>query len=207
LDDYTKAKEVTADLVNGRPVGLYSRDPWKMDEIKGYQVFWGQPGWRSLEEKVKSGQVSSFVYVGDESFQSSHRHVQLYPRKMVVGVGCKKNTGIDELEAGIKTMLKTAGFSRKGVGAIASAWIKADEEGLKSLASKWQIPFVTFEKDEIAEVEDQFIGSDFVKETIGVSCVSEPCGYLASKKGTCRVSVIRENGMTLSLWQAKEEIK
>ena len=44
--------------------------------------------------------------------------------------------------------------------------------------------------------------SDFVKKTIGVYGVSEPCAYLGSnKKGKFLVKKIKKQGMTLSLFE------
>lgn len=37
-------------------------------------------------------------------------------------------------------------------------------------------------REEIKPIEHMFLGSEFVKKTIGVSSVSEPCAYLCSNQ-------------------------
>ena len=58
--------------------------------------------------------------------------------------------------------------------------------------------------EEIKAVEEQFDGSGFVKEKIGVAAVCEPCAYLATgKKGHKIAGKEKSNGITLSIWEEK----
>lgn len=207
LFDFEKAKIVTAHLVNKKALGIYATLKLDMSMPKGYEEFCGKSGWRKLEAKLENGEIASFIYIGDEKISSKHTYVQLFPRKLVVGIGCRKKTEASLIEAGILDMVTRAGFSIAGIQSIASAWIKGAEAGIISVSDKWEIPFLTYDRQEIAGVADHFEGSEFVRKTIGVPCVSEPCGFLASQGGKCLVPVIKKDGMTLSLWQIKEEYR
>ena len=204
LSDFDGAKHVTADLVNGKPVGIFSHHSFDYALPSEYEKFEGKPGWQDLEKKLKSGAIVSFIMIGDEKFYSDYTHVQLYPRKVCLGIGCRRGIGMEKLEQEALKMLDQAGIAKEGVGVLATAWVKADETGILALADSWKAEMEVFHKEEILEIADRFSGSDFVQETIGVPCVSEPCGYLSAKGGRCMVPVQKNNGMTLSLWQRKE---
>jgi len=202
LFDYDRALKVTSDLVNGKSVGFWSEE--KTQVPKGYQTYWGRDGWRCLQEDLLQGRLASFVAMSDKPVDLDYPFVQLYPQRLVVGIGCKKNTPKESIRSGILKMIEAEGYSRYAISQISSAWVKRDEIGIMSLASEWKISFATYTKEAILQVADDFDGSQFVEKTIGVPCVSEPCGYLAANGGECLVPVIKKNGMTLSLWRKKE---
>ena len=60
-----------------------------------------------------------------------------------------------------------------------------------------------FSKEEIEEFENLIEEkSDFVKNTIGVYGVSEPCAFLASnRKGKFLIKKSKKNGITISLFE------
>ena len=64
-----------------------------------------------------------------------------------------------------------------------------------------EIQRVPYEK--ILTVQTSFQQSEFVRKILGVGCVAEPCGYLASDKGIRLSNKIMADGITLCLW--KEE--
>jgi len=92
-------------------------------------------------------------------------------------------------------------YSFNSLVKICSAWVKADEKCLIDYCKKHNILFETYDLKSIKQVESKFEGSDFVKDTIGVSCVCEPTGYLGSNRGACLIGKVKDNGITLSLWE------
>ena len=195
---------MTADLVNGKTVAIFSQNPFVYVLPSEYEKFEGKTGWMALEKKLESGAIASFIMVGDEQFYSAHTHVQLYPRKVCCGVGCRRGIKKEKLEEEVLKILDQAGIAKEGLATLATAWVKADERGILALAASWQAEMEIFQKEEILEVADRFGGSDFVQATIGVPCVSEPCGFLSAKGGTCIVPVQKNNGITISLWLREE---
>lgn len=203
LYDFDSALRVTADLVNGKSVGIWTERPIAIP--KGYAAYWGEDGWKFLKQDVLSGKLSSFVYVSDKKIHLEFPHVQVYPQNLVVGIGCKKHTTAEAIREGIQEMVEAAGYSIHAVKTLASAWIKRNETGIKQAAKDWGIDFSTYNRESILAVAHRFEGSAFVEETIGVPCVSEPSGYLESDCGVCLVPVVKKNGMTLSLWEKGRE--
>ncbi len=204
LSDFEGAKQVTADLVNGKPVGAFSWNSLDYSLPSEYEGFAGEAGWVELEEKLKEGIIVSFLIIGDEEFHSNYPHVQLYPRNYIFGIGCRRGSEKENLEGEALGILKKAGIAKEGVGTFATAWVKTDETGILALANSWQAELRIFQKEEILEIAHRFAGSDFVQATIGVPSVSEPCGFLSADGGACIVPVQKKNGMTLSLWQRKK---
>jgi len=180
LEDFDGARDVTAVLVDGGKVQTIGLD---INE-KGYV----------------SDKGDAVLYVGHEKKSFDQVSVHLKPKNLILSMGCRRDTTFDVLLAFVESTLMTEGYSVKCVEKVASAWVKSDEKGLIKLSKHLDIPFDTFDRDDILEVSNQFEQSDFVFKTIGVPCVSEPCGYLASNRGRCLINKRKHNGMTLSLW-------
>lgn len=202
LFDFDAALLVTADLVNGKSVGLWAEAPIPLP--KGYKGYWGKAGWHCMEGDLRTKKLASFVCVSDQKISSDFSYVQVYPQQLVIGIGCKKNTAAETIRAGIQEMVEEEGYSIHAVGLLASAWIKFEETGIRRVASDLKIRFSAYNREPILAVSHQFEGSAFVETTIGVPCVSEPCGFLASDCGECLVPVVKKNGMALSLWKKEE---
>ena len=181
LEDYDAAKEVTAVLVDGGTV-----------EVVGMEL---------REKQYMSDKGDAVLYIGHDRKTYDQPSVQLKPKNLVLSMGCRRNTTVLELNDFAMKSLKIFGYSSNCLVELTSAWIKADEQGLIELSKRLEIPFTTHAKETILGVSGQFEGSEFVQKTLGVPCVSEPCGYLSSQQGQCLIHKRKHNGMTLSLWQ------
>ncbi len=188
LLDFKCAKEVTQELVDKKMIGIISDEDF--NEIN----------YISYDETV-----SAVVEISNKikDFKTSLPYVKLIKKNLVLGIGCRRDTKIDELYSFLNQFLESNGFLKESISLIASAWIKSDEKAIIELAKDLNIEFKTYDKNSILEVESNFSGSEFVKKTLGVKAVSEPCGYLASNKGKRLVSINKYNGMTLSLFEMR----
>lgn len=181
LEDFDGAKDVTAVLVDGGKI-----------QVIGMTVH---------EKQYTSNNGDAVLYVGHDHKEYKEPSVQLKPKNLVLSMGCRRNTTVLELNDFVMNSLETFGYSKSCLIELTSAWIKEDEVGLINLSKQLKIPFTTHTKESILSVSEQFEGSEFVYKTLGVSCVSEPCGYLSSQRGQCLIKKRKHNGMTLSLWQ------
>lgn len=151
------AKEISAALLDGRPVGFKS-DLELDDKPSG----------------VTEGAADiGFVVSLDDSAMPFPRTLHLVPRIATVGVGCRKETEPSALEQAVNDALAEAKVSAKAVTAIASIDVKKDEPAILELASKMGWPPVFYTADELAAVPGEFSSSDFVKRTVGVDNVCE----------------------------------
>ena len=151
------AKEISAALLDGRPVGFKS--DFELDE---------------KPSGVTEGAADiGFVVSLDDSAMPFPRTLHLVPRVATVGVGCRKGTDPSALEQAVADALAEANVSAKAVTAIASIDVKKDELAILELASKMGWSPVFYAADELAAVPGEFSSSDFVKRTVGVDNVCE----------------------------------
>lgn len=188
LIDFEGAKNVTAELVNNKDIYVIS--DMDIDEKKYVTKLENSSAVLEITNKIKS-------------YKTDLPYIKLIKKNLVLGIGCKRNTDIKKIEEFVNSFLKENGYLLEAVSLISSAWVKSDEIGLINFAKTLAIEFKTYEKEEIKKVANNFNESDFVKQTIGVGAVSEPCGYLASNYGKQLVEIKKNNGITLSLWEMK----
>lgn len=133
---------------------------------------------------------------------------QIYPKNLVVGIGCKKETEYSKLLEAFLNLFEKYNLSLKSIKHLATVDIKKDEEAIIKLASYFEKELKIVDREEIKGVEDSFIGSDFVKEQIGVRAVSAPCAYLTSNKnGSFIVEKEKLDGITISIYEEDLEVE
>ena len=178
LSDLESAKKVTALIVNDEKVKLM------------------------LPENItqKDENVSGAIVI------SNRKNIEIskiIPRNIILGIGCKKDTGKEEILFAVKDALEKYNLESDSVKMGASAWLKKEEKGLLEAFHELGKELVFFSKGEILELEGKIHKeSDFVKAKTGVSAVSEPCAYLASgKNGRFIARKLVYNGITISIYE------
>ena len=191
INNFKKAKEITALIVNDDKVGVITEISFK-EELPDNMVI------INTEEE----NVEGIIYISNkEKINIKKNFVQLIPKNIIIGIGCRKGTKADNITSFIEKNLEKLNISKKSIKALVSIDIKKSEEGIIKAAEKYGVEFKTYNYKEIKEVENLFISSDFVKKTTGVGAVCEPTGYLASNKGRCLLEKIAKEGITLSIWE------
>ena len=118
--------------------------------------------------------------------QSDGKEVQilhLYPKNVCLGAGCRKHTPEEKIETQIRTYLSEAGISITQILQAASIDLKKEEPGLLAFCEKYQIPFVTYSKEELERAKGTFTPSAFVSKITGVDNVCERSASLSSDGG------------------------
>lgn len=124
--------------------------------------------------------------------------LKLYPKKLCLGMGCKKGKSFSELKAYINQFYDDETLHRE-LYAIATVDRKADEVGLLTLAAFYGAYFFVFTKEELSAVTYYGLSSsDFVKETVGVDNVCERAALLLSGGSEPILPKQAENGITLA---------
>lgn len=138
------------------------------------------------------------IYIGNQNCKTSCM-IQLVPKMLCAGIGCKKGKSFEELKSFVENHLQES-LQNDQIFAIASIDLKKDEMGLMTLAQYYHLPFVTFSAEELETVEGNFTESDFVKGVTGVSNVCERSAMALAGEGAALVQKkIAENGMTLAV--------
>ncbi len=134
-------------------------------------------------------------------FETKLPVAHLYPKRYVLGLGMRKNLSENTIRESILKFLSEMGISPGEVDAVATIPIKAADKNLKKVAEELGYKIIVVEPEDIKAVEDRFKTSDFVRETVGIGAVCEPCGYLGSKYGRKVTGKVKRNGVTISLWE------
>ena len=177
------AKDVSAALLDNNCIDIDS-------DIKSIDV-------KELKKKLnpKNKACDIKVRITDRIYDDTV--LTLIPKNLYIGVGCKKNTDADKMWDFVNDIFRLEGLDIRAVKSIGSIDIKRDEDAIKNLANRLNVPFLTFTKDELNSVSGDFFESEFVRKTVGIGNVCEravciQCNNLIVKK-TAR------EGMTVAI--------
>lgn len=189
--DYKQAKKITALIVNHASVNIHSK--WSLDEKLPNNLSFDT--FDNLNEGT--------ILVTNKKTPFHKDKVRLFKKNLIVSMGCRKNTPTQDIIKFIKEEFFKKNLSLHSIKKIVSIDLKKNETGFIETAKLLDVPFQTIAKDKIKTIEDDFKGSTFVSQSIGVSCVSEPCGAIASNNGNQLIEKKIKSGMTLSVWEEK----
>ncbi|MGF7057499.1 cobalt-precorrin 5A hydrolase [Brassicibacter mesophilus] len=189
LDNFDEAKNITALIVNKEKVGIKSDIP----------ISFNLP-----ENIVKANDdckdIKGVIYITNKkefSFFSSK--VQIIPKNIVVGIGCRKGIQKDHIVEAVNKFLDINNIHPKSIRHFATVDIKQNEQGIIEASRYFNVPLKIISREQIKKVEESFETSDFVKKTIGVGAVCEPCAYLSSTKGHFIMRKTSAQGVTVCL--------
>ncbi|SET23954.1 cobalt-precorrin 5A acetaldehyde-lyase [Natronincola peptidivorans] len=191
LKDWQMAKKITAAIVNNEKIGVYSEIPINIELPSQYHL---------VKNLADLSHEPYGIYIGNKDVEDLKENwLQLYPQNLVLGIGCRKDTTKEVLLTEIKTALQKIEKSIESIKKITTVDIKAEEKGLKETAIALEVPLEIFSREKLLEIETLFDSSPFVKETIGVGAVSEPCAYLGSQGGKMLLKKQKNQGVTISI--------
>lgn len=143
----------------------------------------------------ESGEIGIYIGIHDRSpFKTT---LQLIPRILTLGIGCRKGTEKEHLMSAIKAVFADNNLDVRAVGRIASIDIKKDEEGLISCAKDLGAETAFYTADELNALDGDFDESDFVKKTVGTGNVCERSAVLSA--GKLIVKKIALDGVTVAV--------
>ena len=191
IESMALAKEVSAALLAGEPVGFRSDYP-----VRG-----------TVPPELTDASARIGVCVtADAGKAPFEKTLRLVPRSVCVGLGCRRDKDAGALERFFLAQLAANRVPLRAVNCIASVDLKRDEPGLLALSEKYRIPFWTYSAAELNTLEGEFSGSEFVRSVTGVDCVSERAALLASDGGEIVCRKTAGDGMTFALAEKKEEV-
>ena len=106
--------------------------------------------------------------------------LQLVPRVLTLGVGCKRGTSSDTLEQAFKAFCTERGILPMAFTSAASIDLKRDEAGLLRFCKAHGWPLHFYSAEELRGAEGAFTASAFVESVIGVDNVCERAAALSA---------------------------
>lgn len=186
ITDRALAKEVSAALLEGRPVGFASD--------------FGHP----CPEGLTAGPAELGVWITDRTGEGPFpRALRLVPRSLILGIGCRRGTPEAAIAAAADAALAAAadaalaGLAPEAVAGVATIDLKKDEPGLLAFCARRGLPLTTYSAEALAAVAGDFTPSAFVQGITGVDNVCERAAAAAG--GRIIVPKQADNGVTAAV--------
>jgi cobalt-precorrin 5A hydrolase len=200
IDDFEDAKIVTSHIVNGDNIGIIS-NTIDISLPKQFIIIDRD----NILRSINKNHIKALIAIDSNKLQVDMPVSYIYKKDITLGIGCKRGKTREDITRELMPLLMEKDINIKRISKISTVEVKKDEIGIIELAKRLKVPMDIITINEIKEVQHLFEGSEFVEKTIGVTCVSEPCGYLSSNNGKCILNKVKANGITISLWKNKEE--
>ena len=175
------AKKVAAEILE-RDVPLVSDFP-----IKG-----ALPG--GIVEKTQGALGIVIGYCTKEPFAETLR---LTPRVLRVGIGCRRGTAQETIEAAVAAVLSAHQLDPSAVKGVYSIDLKQQEAGLLAACAKHNWPTVFYTAEELRSVPGEFTDSHFVQEMTGVGNVCERAAMRGAEKLLVKKTAV--DGVTVAV--------
>lgn len=185
IDDMEIAKLISTEILKGKKIGIYSDFPYK----------------NPPEELTEDSEIGICISHNAQKkpFKTT---LNLIPKNIVVGIGCKK--GITDVRLAAESFLAAYEISPRAVCMIASIDVKRDEAAILRLADSWEVPFKTYSAEQLMAQSGDFAVSEFVRKTVGADNVCERSVAAAGAKLIVKKTV--KNGVTLALGRRDTEL-
>lgn len=189
LTDLRKAKEVSAKVLRGEKLRIYSDIPMERLVQRPARH---EAELVSAQDIDRADIVISYrTHILKPAEKSSQAiGLRLIAKRVHVGLGARKGVTQAEVAAAVATCLEDAGIDPRAVVALSSIDLKKQEAGILAYSYESGVPFVTYTAEELRTVEGAFAGSSFVQSVTGVANVCErAAAYAAGRSGHAEVLV------------------
>ena len=153
----------------------------------------------SLSKWEGSGDGAAAIYIGDKHADLSPGVLILRPASLVAGIGCNRNTPMEEIKDLLEKVLENHRLAGDSLGRIATIDLKADEPGLLELSKTLDVPIDFFSREKLGQIKNIQTPSTLVEDHIGVKSVCEAAAILASGMGTLIVPKQKTPNVTVAL--------
>lgn len=171
IGDMRLAKEISAAVLSGEPVGFFS--DFSSDASLPEGLFRDRLCRRNIRITIWKKKESS------ASGDHTPKILRLVPGCVALGIGCRRGTGKEKLLEVIWAAAEENNLDLSSVCALSSIDLKAGEPGIRELAGEFQVPFLTYTKEELETVPGMYTESEFVRKTTGVGNVCERAAMAA----------------------------
>lgn len=189
-EDKTMAKMISAAVLNHERVGLSYDEKWCGAGGKIPRELCVM----ALEKQDSQYGIVITPFVRETVFVNT---LTLVPKQITLGIGCRKNVPVEEVEHAVFKVLHEHHILLHGIKQVCSIDLKKEEEGIRQFCQKYQLPFVTFSAEELETVEGSVSHSEFVETVTGVDNVCERSA-LRGSVGELIVSKQIEGRVTLA---------
>jgi len=120
-------------------------------------------------------------------------------KPLTLGIGCRRGMSAARIHSGVERSLDLAQCRMSDVREVATVDVKAAEPGLLSWLSSNNLPLRVFSTAQLAHRPLTATPSDWVKRSVGLAGVCEPCALLASPRGILLLPKTATAGVTVAI--------
>lgn len=142
---------------------------------------------------------SPLVFVDDVLIDSSPHVLVLRPPTLFIGIGCNRNTSVEEMKNLLLEVMVVNRLSPASLAGIASIDLKRDEPGILELGRDLSLPLYFYSKEELNAAGGIESPSAVVQKHVGVTNVCEAAALTASRNGTLIVPKKKSRNATVAV--------
>ncbi|GAA5335306.1 MULTISPECIES: cobalt-precorrin 5A hydrolase [Thermus] len=189
VPDWKPLKDVSALLVDGRPVGFYA-DCVDLSPLARY------PSLRLLPSPHPEGVEGMVLFTVKKPFPLPVPALFAHPPALVLGLGCNRGTPLEEIRGEVFRFLEEGGFAQEALARIATATLKRDEAGLLAFAEEMGLP-LRFHPPEVLNAQPIPNPSEVVFRHTGLYGVAEAA--VLAEGARLLVEKTKRGNLTLAL--------
>ena len=191
VTDWEKAKRISVDVLAGKTLkiaGLLEKEQYC--PVEGME----EHAWTAGELPDDAD-----VWITSRQLQVPAQVLQLIPKDLTIGIGCRRGTNCSALQTALARFLEQTGLDARGICRITSIDRKKEEQGLIDLAAELKVPFVTYTSEELLQAPGEYPSSEFVREITGVDNVCQRSAMLGAGDGAiCLAEKTVVDGITMA---------
>ena len=126
--------------------------------------------------------------------------LNLVPKKISLGIGCRKNTPAEDIEFAVKKTFEDKGIFFEAIKNAGTIDIKQNEKGMLKFFNKFNIPVEFFSAFDLEKACGEFKSSKFVKDITGVDNVCERAAALLCPTGEKVIEKTTLGSVTVAAW-------
>jgi cobalt-precorrin 5A hydrolase len=190
IDDISKIKIINSALLNNKKVQIAINSK--------YEYIWEDLDIKNSYDRIKSDSDDLRVSNGPVT-------INLNPKKIVVGLGSRKNIETFSVVKAVKNALKILNLPAERIDSFATGQMKENEIGIINAAKEFGLPLEIIPANLIKDFKNNDISSsDFVIEKFGVPGVCEPSSLIAAgEESTLIFRKTVYNGVTVAVAVSK----
>ncbi len=165
IDSMELAKDIAAALVEGRTIPFSAdREIRVTGEVPG--------GLKICRGEECTGPLGIHVspFMDRLPYEKT---LQLVPGCITLGIGCRKDTPAEKIQALVDRVLEENHIHPKAVSSVATIDLKKDEKGLLEYCQSRHLPLTVYSAEELKDLQGEFSSSGFVSGITGVDNVCE----------------------------------
>jgi len=190
IEDDSHLTSITAMMVDGKQLGFYN-DHGPVIDYGGVV--------RISRNKLSDCNLPVMILVTNRVDIQLPKvpSLMMRPSNINLGIGCRKGVSGERIIKFIYEVLSEEGLSPLSVGKVGTIEMKKDEPGIIGAVEHFGCKLKTFTVEDISNVQQMFMKSDFVNGVTGVHSVSAPVAHLLGGRMIREKAV--KDGITLSV--------